>query len=62
MVTQMHPINKAVQALVPMMEECGIAESPVLLTPDYDLPKCAYERGVPVQVLFGGRSAVFVSD
>lgn len=58
----MHPINKAVQALVPMMEECGIAESPVLLTPDYDLPKCAYERGVPVQVLFGGRSAVFVSD
>lgn len=58
----MHPINSAVQALVPMMEECGIAESPVLLTPDYDLPRCAYERGVPIQILFGGRSAVFVSD
>lgn len=58
----MHPINQAVQKLVPMMEECGIAESPVLLTPDYDLPRCAYERGVPVQVLFGGRSAIFVSE
>lgn len=58
----MHPINSAVQALVPMMEECGIAESPVLLTPDYDLPKCAYEKGVPIQVIFGGRSAVFVAN
>lgn len=58
----MHPINQAVQKLVPMMEECGIEESPVFLTPDYDLPRCAYERGVPVQVVFGGRSAVFVSD
>ncbi|ABD42543.1 hypothetical protein Mhun_2851 [Methanospirillum hungatei JF-1] len=62
MVTPMHPINSAVQALVPMMEECGIAESPVLLTPDYDLPKCAYEKGVPIQVIFGGRSAVFVAN
>ena len=58
----MHPINSAVQALVPMMEECGIAESPVLLTPDYDLPRCAYEKGVPIQVIFGGRSAVFVAN
>ncbi|MBP9007919.1 MAG: hypothetical protein KBG16_04510 [Methanospirillum sp.] len=62
MVTPMHPINSAVQALVPMMEECGIAESPVLLTPDYDLPRCAYEKGVPIQVIFGGRSAVFVAN
>ncbi|HOJ95813.1 MAG TPA: hypothetical protein PK024_03105 [Methanospirillum sp.] len=58
----MHPINSAVQALVPMMEECGIAESPVLLIPDYDIPRCAYESGVPIQIIFGGRSAVFVAD
>jgi len=58
----MHPINSAVQALVPMMEECGIAESPVRLPPDYDLPRCAYEKGVPIQVIFGGRSAVFVAN
>jgi len=58
----MNPINNAVKALVPMMEECGIAESPVVLTPDYDIPRCAYEKGVPIQVLFGGRSAVFVAD
>lgn len=58
----MHPINKAVQKLIPMMEECGIEDSPVVITPDYDLSRCAYERGVPVQVIFGGRSAVFVSE
>lgn len=62
MKTQMHPLNSAVKALIQMMEECGISESPILLTPDYDLPKCAYEKGVPVQVIFGGRSAVFVAD
>ncbi len=44
------------------MEECGIAESPVILTPDYDIPKCAYEQGISVHVLFGGRSAVFVAE
>jgi len=58
----MHPINEAVAALKPMLDDCGIGDSPVVLTPDFDLPRCAYERGVPVQVLFGGRSAVFVSD
>lgn len=58
----MHPINQAVQHALDMMNECGITESPVLLTPDYDLPRCAYERGVPIQVIFGGRSAVFVAE
>ena len=58
----MHPINKAVKELLITLDECGIADSPVILTPDYDLEKCAYERGVPVQVIFGGRSAVFVSE
>ena len=58
----MHPINQAVQKLITMMKDCGIEESPVFLTPDYDLTKCAYEHGVPVQTLFGGRSAVFVSE
>ena len=58
----MHPVNSAVQALVSMMEDCGISESPVLLTPDYDLSRCAYENGVPIKVVFGGRSAVFVAD
>jgi hypothetical protein len=62
MTTQMHPVNSAVQALVSMMEDCGISESPVLLTPDYDLSRCAYENGVPIKVVFGGRSAVFVAD
>lgn len=58
----MHPINEAVAALKPMLDDCGIGDSPVVLTPGFDLPRCAYERGVPIQVLFGGRTAVFVSD
>lgn len=58
----MHPINNAVKSLVSMLEDCGIGESPATLTPDYDLPRCTYEHGVPVHVIFGGRSAVFVSE
>jgi hypothetical protein len=58
----MNLIQKAVKELVNILDDCGIAESPVILTPDYDLPKCEYERGVSIKVIFGGRSAVFVSN
>ncbi|MDD1724673.1 MAG: hypothetical protein LUQ07_06065 [Methanospirillum sp.] len=58
----MHPINNAVKTLVSMLDDCGIEDSPVTLMPDYDLPRCTYEHGVPVKVHFGDRSAVFVSE
>jgi len=58
----MNLIQKAVKELLNILEECGIAESPVILIPDYDLPKCGYEYGVSIKAIFGGRSAVFVSN
>lgn len=40
-----------------MVEDCGIAENPVVLEQEHEILKCAYEQGALLRVTFGGRSA-----
>lgn len=45
-----------------MVEDCGIADNPVILEQECEVVRCLYERGALLRVTFGGRSAGIATD
>lgn len=45
-----------------LVEDCGIADNPVVLEQDDQVVRCAYERGALIRATFGGRTAGLASD
>ncbi len=58
----MHIINKAVNQIEQMINDCGISDNPVILEQENEVVRCFYERGALLRVSFGGRTAGIATD